>query len=174
MLPGPVMLSPFRLGLALAALAVGVLFAPSAGQAQRRARLDAQVGVEVSRDDAGEAQVRPATRLQLAVEAAGPLEVGVYFQSVARALPLRSPVFGGGLAFALRPTIESLRLRPLLQASAGYAALPDEQQSYGALDLALTGGLAVDINPVFAIEVRGSHHWLLGIPRRRDAALPDP
>lgn len=148
----------------LALVAAAALAAPSTGEAQRRARLDAQVGVHVT-EAAGERHVRPATRLHLAVEAAGPLEVGVYLQSVARELPLKSPHFGGGIAFALRPEIPVVRLRPLLQASAGYAALPgDQASSYGTLDLAVTAGFGVVLTDVVALEVRGAHHWLLGLP----------
>jgi len=147
------------------AIVVGaVLASPSNGEAQRRARLDAQVGAHIT-EAGGERSVRPVTRLHLAVEAAGPLEVGVYLQAVARELPLKSPLFGGGIVFAVRPEIPVARLRPLIQASAGYAALPGEQmRSYGTLDLAVTAGLAVLLTDVVALEVRAGHHWLLGLP----------
>ncbi len=150
--------------LACLALVAAVLASPAIGEAQRRARLDAQVGAHVA-EAAGERAVRPVTRLHLSVEAAGPLEVGVYVQAVARELPLKSPLFGGGLSFALRPEIAVARLRPLIQASAGYAALPgDQMRSYGTLDLAVTAGLAVELTDVVALEVRAGHHWLLGLP----------
>ena len=148
----------------LALVAGAVLASPTTGEAQRRARLDAQVGAHIA-ETAGERTVRPVTRLHLAVEAAGPLEVGVYLQAVARELPLKSPLFGGGISFAVRPEIPVTRLRPLIQASAGYAALPgDQMRSYGTLDLALTAGLAVELTDVVALEVRAGHHWLLGLP----------
>lgn len=148
----------------LALAAAAVLAAPTTGEAQRRARLDAQVGATLTRQ-AGDLSARPATRLQLSVEAAGPLEVGVYAQAVARDLPLKSPLFGGGLVFAVRPTIPGTRLRPLVQASAGYAALPgDQMRSYGTLDVAVAAGLAVELTDVVALEIRAGHHWLLGLP----------
>jgi hypothetical protein len=148
----------------IALVAIAVLAAPTTGEAQRRARLDAQVGAHLTRQT-GDMIARPATRLQLAIEAAGPLEVGVYVQAVARDLPLKSPLFGGGLSFAVRPRIPVARLRPLIQASAGYAALPgDQMRSYGTLDVAIVAGLAVELTDVVALEVRGGHHWLLGLP----------
>ncbi len=155
-----------RWSTALVALVGLWLLVPSTVEAQRRARLDTQLGAEIMQDtETGETVARPVTRLQLAVEAAGPLEIGVYLQAVARELPLKSPGFGGGLSFALRPEIEALRLRPLLQASAGYAALPGGQmRSVGALDVSLTGGLAVELTDFVAVEVRASHHWRLGLP----------
>ncbi len=148
--------------IALAAFAV--LAAPTTGEAQRRARLDAQVGAHLTRQT-GDMSARPATRLQLSVEAAGPVEVGVYMQAVARDLPLKAPLFGGGLSLAVRPRIPAARLRPLIQASAGYAALPgDQMRSYGTLDVAIIAGLAIELTDVVALEVRGGHHWLLGLP----------
>ena len=154
----------------LAIVAGALLASPTTGEAQRRARLDAQVGAHIT-ETAGVHSARPVTRLHLSVEATGPLEVGVYLQAVARELPLRSPLFGGGIAFAVRPRIPVARLRPLIQASAGYAALPgDQMRSYGTLDLAVTAGLAVELTDVVALEVRAGHHWLLGLP---DAATLD-
>lgn len=153
----------FRLAC-IALVAAAVLAAPTTGEAQRRARLDAQVGAHLTRQ-LGDMSARPATRLQLAIEAAGPLEVGVYMQAVARDLPLKSPLFGGGLVLAVRPVIPGTPLRPLLQGSAGYAALPgDQMRAYGTLDVAVVAGLAVEVSDVVALEVRAGHHWLLGLP----------
>ena len=150
--------------LALAALLALALW-PTSAEGQRRARLDAQVGASMTRLEGGSLMARPATRLQLSVEAEGPLEVGVYLQAIARELPLKSPAFGGGVAFAVRPRIPAARLRPLIQASAGYALLPDSQmRSHGGLDLGILAGLAVEVTELVAIEVRAGHHWLLGLP----------
>lgn len=145
-------------------VAAAVLATPARGEAQRRARLDAQLGAHLTHR-AEDRTVRPATRLQLSVEAAGPVEVGVYVQAVARELPLKAPLFGGGLSLAVRPLIPGTPLRPLLQASAGYAAMPgDQMRSYGTLDVAVVGGVAVEVSEVVALEVRAGHHWLLGLP----------
>ncbi|MEM9067708.1 MAG: hypothetical protein AAGE52_04355 [Myxococcota bacterium] len=116
-------------------------------------------------DVVGETKWRPTLRADFAFDVWGPLQAGAFAQVMASGLPLRSPRLGGGLLVALRPEIPVVRLRPLLEASAGRMQIAigsGERESAWVTSVA--AGLGIGLAPNTFLEARVTHSWLHQLP----------
>jgi hypothetical protein len=133
--------------------------------------LDIQLGGLQLTDQAGDVHGRPTIRTDFAFDLVGStLQAGGYFQITSEAFPLKRPGLAGGVLVALRPEIESIGLRPILEASIGRMQLPVAQmQQEVAWVSSLAGGLGVRVSDELFLEARLTHQWLHALPE--DSAI---
>jgi hypothetical protein len=124
---------------------------------------DLQLGATQVTEQTGQGEqtaYRPSMRFSLGLRLVGPLQLGGYVHSHARALPWKDGATGGGALVALRPKLPGIPLRLLLEGSAGRAWLPVAEGAAGGWATAVAAGLGWDLGRVVGLEARAMHTWL--------------